>query len=240
MKRAGLVCVGVALAISGPGAADPGAEPGWTVLRQEDGVVVSRRNGTAGELPVVRATTTLEAGLLETLAVLRDDERRPEWMARCVEARLLERQDRWRSINYSRMSAWPFQDRDVVVATRASIGSGGDTALVQMQSIDSDLARPVDGVVRMPELIGHYRLEAEGEARTRLEYQLATDFGGRLPRRIARRSLEKSAFDTVRNLRDHVPGVRASYAELVAGWAAELPGSIDGTAREDDFSRQSD
>ena len=235
-----LLIGGLVLAAVSPSAADEIWEPDWIMIRDKDGVTVSRRQGAPGELPTVRATTSLEAGLLEVLAVLRDDDRRVEWLARCVDARLLERKSRWHSINYSRMSAWPFRDRDVVVETQASIGPGGDTAMVRMQSIKSALARPVEGVVRMPALIGHYRLEAEGPTRTRVEYQLAIDLGGRVSGRIARLAHENLPLETIRNLRDHVPAVRASYSELIAGWAAELPGFIGGSPQEDDFSKQSD
>ena len=237
--RSLLIVVG-ALAIGGAGTADEIPDPEWIVVRETDSILVSRRGDAPGELPVVRAAGLVDAGLLEVLAVLRDDDRRSEWLARCVEARLLERADRWHSINYSRMSAWPFRDRDVIVETHVSIGAGGDSAMVRMQSIESPLAQPVDGVVRMPEMIAHYRLRAEGEARTRIEYQLAIDLGGRVPRRIARLAHENLPLETIQNLRDHIPTARASYAELVAGWAAELPTLDAGSTQVDDFSKQSD
>jgi hypothetical protein len=46
--------------------------------------------------------------------------------------------------------------------------------------------------------------------------------------------------ETIQNLRDHIPTARASYAELVAGWAAELPTLDAGSTQVDDFSKQSD
>jgi hypothetical protein len=235
-----LLTFAVALALGGAGAADEIPEPEWVLVRETDGLTVSRRDGGPGELPAIRATASVDASILEILAVLRDDDRRSEWLARCVDARLLERSDRWHSINYSRMSAWPFQDRDVVVETHSSIGTRGETAMVRMQSIESPLAEPVDGVVRMPRMVGHYRLQAEGNGRTLVEYQMAIDLGGRVSRRIARLANEDLPLETLRNLRAHLPAVRESYAELVAGWAAEMPASSARPRQLDDISKQSD
>ena len=174
----------------------------------------------------MRATASIDASVLEILAVLQDSPRRIEWMARCVESVEIQRIDLFNGLYYSRMAAWPFDDRDVVVAIETSVGNDASSATVRMVSVESELMGPVEGVVRMPAFAGHYRLtqlDTAGSPSTLVEYELAIEFGGGLSGRIAQLAREDIPFETLLNLRTHVPDTRDEYAKLVARWRKDLP-----------------
>jgi hypothetical protein len=214
------VCLSfLALAARADSVPNPPAQ-GWAEVQRRNDVVVSERqiDGTTQ----VRASTRINATPLEILAVLEDDPRRLEWMARCAETRLIERRDRWNSINYTRMSVWPFQDRDVVVETRVELAPDGQGARVRMHDIETPLQGEIRGVVRMPSLVGEFVLDAN-ETGTDIAYVLIMDFGGKVPERIERFARQFIPLETLERLREHVPAERDAYAERVAAWKRELP-----------------
>lgn len=210
-----LAAAGLALLVAPASAAE-----GWERVREQDGVLSFRGTGEGG-LPAFRAETSIDANVLQVLAVLQDDTRRPEWMARCVDAFLIEQLGRWEFVSYNRLaSVWPLSDRDVVVESTVTLDADGQRAVVAMRSIDSDVA--FEGVRRIRSLAGQYRLAAEGQRRTGVQYELVLDVGSRLPTSILSPILEAIPFDTLRNLRSHVLRTRGDYAALVAEWSAEL------------------
>jgi hypothetical protein len=76
----------------------------------------------------------------------------------------------------------------------------------------------VAGVVRMPLLEGHYDLVAETPTRTRVEYRMRLELGGRLPGWIERAASEDMPFETLTGLRRQVEKTRDLYGDFVAGF----------------------
>lgn len=225
--RAPLVAAILCVLCAGSANAD-----GWSEGRNADGVAASFRPGAAGEPPVYRAVTTIDADVLEVLAVLNDDRRRTEWMARCVGAHLVSRANRWSSVHYSRLSApWPLADRDVVVAAAITVEPDASAARISMNSIEVPELDRTPGVVRITSLAAHYALTRTGDSESRLEYHLAVDLGGRLPASLTHRVREQITFETLRNLRHFVPIHREKYAGLVDAWRSQLADARAGAAR---------
>jgi hypothetical protein len=215
--------IAVTLAAAFSGVEDSRSADDWEPGGERDGIESSHRPGPAGSPPIHRAVTTIEASLLEILAVLNDDSRRTEWMARCVEARLISREGRWTSVHYSKMSApWPLAQRDAFVEARVSVAPGHDTATVTMSSLTG--FEPVDRVVRIPHLEARFRLQALDSARTRIAYEVAVDLAGNLPGGLTHGVREEIPFDTVRNLRGFVPAQREHYTARVDDLRARLDG----------------
>ncbi len=201
----------------------PASAAGWRAGRSGNGVEASFQPGAGGEPAVYRAVTTIDADVLEVLAVLNDDRHRAEWMARCVEARLVSRADRWSSVHYSRLSApWPLAHRDVIVSAAITVEPDASAATIAMKSISLPELDRTPGVVRITSLVAQYALTRTGDSRSRLEYQLAVDLGGRLPATLTHGVREQMTFETLRNLRRFVPNHRDQYAELVDAWRSRL------------------
>jgi hypothetical protein len=195
----------------------------WEPIRQDQGITVSRLNGGA-ERPTFRGTVVLEAELLELLAVLNDDARRPEWMSRCLESRVLEERPDGSSVVYTLTEgSWPVSDRDAVTETRLDLDLERGRALIELRAIESDLMPPVRGTVRMPQMEGHYLLETVSPGRTRVEYQLSLELGGRVPGFVASFVEEEMPFDTLRALRKQVLETRGQYATKMETIRLRLP-----------------
>ena len=196
--------------------ADGGDAPDWETVREEAGIIVSRWAGPEQRLPRFRAVGTIPAAPLEVLAVIRDVDRHTEWRDRCSESRVLARHGDGSTVLYNRNDgSWPASDRDIVLASELSFQDDARKIEVRFRSIDSPLMPPRSGVVRMPSLVGHYRLESLGSEGTRVEYRIDADLGGRVPRFIARYVSEEMPLNTVRGLRAQVEETRGQYDESI-------------------------
>jgi hypothetical protein len=181
-------------------AAVAAAQDGWSLLRDDDGVRVFERDAPGRSLPELRGETAIDAPLAAVLAVVADVPGQTRWMHDCVESRVVKSESASTRLVYNRTGApWPVSDRDVVLETVIDPVEP-EKARVRFHSVASEAAPPLDGVVRMPRLVGEFALEALAPARTRVIYQLDIDPGGSLPTWLARSTARDLPFQTLRGL----------------------------------------
>ena len=104
----------------------------------------------------------------------------------------------------------------MVVETTVTVAPHASSATVVLRATESPLAPPVRGVVRMPALEGGYTLTAVGPRRTRVEYEVSLDLGGRVPGFVARGVTEEMPFETLQGLRQQLVRTRGQYVAEVA------------------------
>ncbi len=194
-------------------------EPVWTEIAREDGVAVSAWSPPDRLLPLLRAVTRIRATPYEIMAVIQDVGRHSEWMHNCSEARLLLRESESVAYFYTRNDLpWPVADRDAVLRSEIVEVTPGRELRTTAASSDGVVVPEVRGVVRMPRLVGSYRLRASGDGITRVEYELDIDPGGRLPGWVAARTTRDLPLYTLRNLRLRVAATRGHYDDWLARW----------------------
>jgi len=204
-------------------AEDGGASTGaWETVREEKGISVHRRVVTDSPLQEFRGRGVIEAPLERVFAVIRDADRRTEWMQNCRESRFVERGEE-HQILYNRTHApWPAWDRDVVLKGTIRFDPAGKALFVLFEETTHADVPPKEGVMRMPLLRGHWRLEPRnGNTRTFVEYQVHANPGGQLPPWVANLVSAGIPFHTLEKLRAQV--VKASYPEYEAAFR-ERPG----------------
>lgn len=180
------------------------AEPGaWIALRSDDQIEVQRRHVAGSSLDELRGVGVVDATLANVLALLDDPEHRLEWLKDAAANVRIERPSRFDEIFYSRTAApWPVADRDAVIAAHATFDDVAHEVRIEMRSVTHPAWPPQKGVVRMPLLEGHWLLRPEHDgARTRVEYQVHADPGGRLPEWVANLASRKLPHDTIMGLR---------------------------------------
>lgn len=186
--RAMLVFVVILLSLSSINQAEA---KGWKVERKDDGVIVSTREEPGRDLPSFKGTGRVKAGMFELLAILRDGQRRKEWMTRSGVTRVLKRLSDWEAISYQQtLAPWPVSDREVVMKT--SIYQHPKTLEIIATFNFEDWKSPIKGVDRddyilMPYLKGYWRLVPISETETEVTYMVNTDPGGILPNLLIKR-----------------------------------------------------
>ena len=181
----------------------PGAEARaeWQTVATEQGVEVSQQPVEGRDLPMFRGVGDVEASLSDILEVIGDVAEHTRWMPDCAESRLLREEGDVLYV-YRRTSApWPVSDRDVVIRSRTEVIETDVEVHVYFEAVDEPAVAPDSGAIRMPHLSGHYKLRALGPARTRVEYQVDVDPGGRLPGWLAAGTSRDNPIRTLVGLR---------------------------------------
>lgn len=201
-----------------PSSPKPTAEPrdaGWSPIAEEDGITVTSRPSEQSPLPIFRGVGLVDAPLLEVLAVVTDADRHHEWIFSCSDSAMIAQSTATTGIVYNRTATpWPVPDRDVVLDSRVEVIDGEREIMVRFSATQHPQQPPRDGVVRMTYLRGHYHLWAEGE-RTRVEYQVDSDPGGRLPTWLATRGTRDMPLESLKGLRTQLTRTRGTYEERV-------------------------
>lgn len=202
------------------------AEGGWKPVAEEDGIVVTSRPSEHSPLPIFRGVGVVDAPLLAVLAVVTDAERHHEWIFSCSASALVAQTSEATGVVYNRTDTpWPVPDRDVVLDSRVELVDGEREVIVRFSAIAHPERPPQDGVVRMTYLEGHYHLWAEGDAHTRVEYQVDSDPGGSLPTWLATRGTRDMPLETLRALRAQLVRTQGIYDERIATFRRTLLGS---------------
>lgn len=195
----------------------------WQRISNEDGVTVDTRDVPGESLPVFRGITTVSANIYEVAAVIDDIDGACLWTKRCVASREVQRISETERIFYNRTSApWPVQDRDAVLRGHVSGLEEGKDISIRFENATHATLPAQSGAVRMPRVVGFYRLVRQGPRATRVEFQVEAHLGGLIPDWIARISSRNIPHDTLVGLSHFVPKARARYKPFLQAHAPEL------------------
>jgi hypothetical protein len=190
----------------------------WEVIAEEDGIRVMQKEVEGRSLPVFKGEGNVNENLYEILGVLRDINKGKEWMHSCKESKLIKAIGDRKFIVYNVTNApWPVSDRDVLVESEATYDKASRTVTIFMKSIESPDVPEVDGLVRMPRLIGKFTLKSVNDKVTYVTYEIDADPGGMLPHWLVRMASKDIPYITLTNLRDRVKVMAANgtYKEAV-------------------------
>lgn len=176
----------------------------WRDVVDDDGIVVSTLERPDSELPLLRGVTTIAAGPVAIADVIRDVPRQSEWMHQVSEARVVEETDEAVFVYTRTDMPWPVADRDAILRTELIVVEPDVEVRAVARSTDAHSVPELNGVVRMPRVVGEFHLRIAGEGRTRVEYRLDVDPGGRVPKWLVKRVSRDNPFYTLRNLRQRV------------------------------------
>ena len=88
---------------------------GWQPLSDEDGIKTFRKEVEGSPIVSFRGEGWVEAPMVKIASIIADTERKPEWMHKLVESKVVRPLTETSRIEYNHTSApWPFQDRDFV------------------------------------------------------------------------------------------------------------------------------
>jgi hypothetical protein len=204
-----------ALGVAGAARADDGAGA-WEQVSNKDGIVVQRRTVSGSKLKEFRGRGLIQAPIGRVLAVIRDANRRGEWMPSCGDSHLVEENIAARTqVAYHRTKApWPVSDRDSINRAEMIVETDKHRVFLPFEAIPSTTIPPVKGVVRMPRMRGHWILiPVDGGRVTDAEYQVFADPGGSLPDWLANLASKTLPRETIAGLRKQAGKVQYAAFE---------------------------
>lgn len=183
--------------------------PKWEYIEDDDNVRLWKLEVPGQDLPGFRGQTVIDASIDEILAVMLQWEKHTDWMYRCAESTLLKTLGENDALMYNRTSApWPVWDRDVIVTTNIRRTPDKKHLAVTFKNVDSNLKPLPEGTIRMPRLVGFYKMWELGPKKTRIMYQVESDIGGSIPKWLAVRATKDLPRITLVSLKERVTGKR--------------------------------
>lgn len=168
-------------------------EPEWSLVAVRDGVEVHTRPVADSPVAEVKATITVEASPARVFAVLLDSDRFVEFVPYVVEVRTVARDSPSVWYLYQRISPPFVSDRDYTLRHESFEEPRSGRYELRWQAAGARGPPPREGVVRVNLCTGAYLVQGiDGDARTRLSYQLHTDPGGALPKWLVNASNSES------------------------------------------------
>ncbi|MNZ60189.1 START domain protein [compost metagenome] len=134
-----------------------------------------------------------------------------KWLYACKELRLLKNDgdDTW--VYMTLDLPWPVIPRDMVIHVNTQRSADG--VLIRNLNAVPGYLPPVQGQVRVPELIGQWKMAPRSNGTTEVTYQMRGDPGGSVPPWLSNSFVVDAPMETLRTLRavaERQPS-RASY-----------------------------
>jgi hypothetical protein len=196
------------------------AQDAWRPLAEKRGVQLWKLRVPGQQLPGFRGRTQVRASIDEIIEEMLDAAHHTEWMHRCAESWIYQRGPT-SGILYNRTSSapWPVWDRDVVLAVDLEKSADLKEAVFSFRNLDDKLRPVPERVVRMPRLVGFYKLVQVDAQHTQVTYQVEVDIGGSIPDWIADEVAQDMPYYTLLSLRERVEAVHEHKTRLTQGRA---------------------
>ena len=196
------------LAAAAPGFAGADAKGNWEFVSAGDGITVWRLDVPGKDLPGFRGKVEIEASISQIMDVMLKSEDHTKWMYKCKESLVLEELTKTHVVAYNRVEApWPIWDRDVVMDIKGTYNDADTQLTLNFKSVNGDAGAKykavVDGVIRMPSLVGFYEM-SEKDGRTTVVYEVESDIGGSIPTWLANLAAKDLPRITLKRLRARV------------------------------------
>lgn len=173
----------------------------WQKVLTREGIEVSQQPVEGRKVPMFRAVGEVAADPERVLAVLQDIDSHTRWMPDLSESRVVREAENEVWVYRVQDAPWPVSDRDVVVRSRLKVLEPGKDLRIDFDSVTVDEISPNRGIVRIPHLRGHYRIQALAPGRSRVLYEVDVDLGGTLPDWLAARVGRENPVGTLVGLR---------------------------------------
>ncbi|SDH81377.1 START domain-containing protein [Pseudomonas panipatensis] len=171
----------------------------WQLAKDEDGIKVYLSSVPGSKYKAYRGVVDIKADVATLQALQEDVKGSCKWLHACAEMRLLKSENgsTW---TYSKINMpWPVTGRDVVIhVTSEKTADGG---LIRHMKAEPTFIPEEKGEVRVPELVGEWRLVPKGAGVTEVTYQVQTEPGGSIPSWLANSFVVDAPLNTLKGLR---------------------------------------
>lgn len=213
----------LALAFALPSAV-PARANDWKIVYEADSLQVSKRDYAGSMLDEIKGVVRVQASLNALMALLKDAPFNRHWVYRSGGAQILKESGYAQAHVYGVVDApLPMTDRDTVVRFDFQQDPVTKEITVAITNVPEFIA-PKAGVVRVPDMGGHWRLKPESDGWVAVTYQVYGDPGGWIPAWLANHAAVLSVKHTLQNLTEVVSRYENAHSAFVEE-AGNLPAS---------------
>ncbi len=181
------------------------AQAEWRVVKNSDGIRVFTRPSANSSLDEFMGRTVVDAKIEVVVELIRDVDAQPQWMADCIEARVVKKYSEEDLLVYNVTRApWPVSNRDVVVRSRGGVDVKSGKVSIIFSAVKDSPVPERSGVVRMTDLLGQWHLKKTGDDKTEVTYIMRANPAGNIPASIANMTSKAIPFRTLTKMKEMV------------------------------------
>jgi ribosome-associated toxin RatA of RatAB toxin-antitoxin module len=194
-------------------------EAKWTLAKNKKGVKVYLRKVQGSDFKEFKGVITLKVSLASLVALVKDFEASPDWVANCSKCEVLERTSANETFSYSVSKApWPVKNRDAIVHT--VISQDKDTRAVTIkQTGKPDYIPKKKNVIRVKRIDGFWQFTPQKSGEVEIVYQVVSDPGGGIPKWLVNSSLVSQPYRTLLKMKKVVE--REKYQNVTLAFMPE-------------------
>lgn len=173
----------------------------WKLERNDKGIKIFTRWVDVGnDLKVrqLKGEMTCEYPAFHIKRYISEDRIASQWMSRVLEHKNIEQinSDEW--ISYTKFNLpWPFNNQDLIV--RNTVIQSGNNIVIEIEGLPDYLPEK-DGVTRIQNFEGMWKLSNLGSSKTTIEYIVVTKSKAKAPRWITDPIVQNNFWETMNNL----------------------------------------
>ena len=173
----------------------------WKQVKDQHGIQVYTRTIEGFNIIEFKGITRIETSMASLLALIRDIEATPQWVANCTESKILKRISDNETYTYSLSNApWPVQNRDAVVHNVISIDPKTSVVTVR-QTGHPDYMKEKKKVIRVRRLEGFWQFTPKEQGQIEVVYQLLSDPSGKIPAWLINASIVSQPYETLLSMK---------------------------------------
>src|SRR5690606_22875153 len=170
----------------------------WELQRNDEQAMAYSRIDKAPGRRVCRVETVMKASLNALVAMKRDAARIPQWMDGVKSSRIVQEADDYYITHTLVPSPWPVKDRDSVV--RSDIRQQDDgSVLIEFASVEG-VVPPQKNYERVQNVKGCWCFTPLQDGKTRVEYEVMVDPGGKLPAWLVNRFALDVPYNSIKQM----------------------------------------
>ena len=187
-------------------------DQGWQhgTSSKDDSIVIYTQREPNSRFKAFRAITKINASIKDSVALLNNAQRMPQWLFKCQSAVVLDKASDSETIWYLITDMpWPTKDRDTVM--RSKIVEFPEQKGVQMiMSTESSLLAKKSSYIRVEEMRGIWQFRDVGSGVTEVIYEAHADPGGSIPSWLANSFVVEAPMTSLQQFRKVVQNFSAS------------------------------
>lgn len=189
----------------------------WELQRNDEQAMAYSRLDKATGLQVCRVETVMKTSLNALVAMQRDAARIPQWMDGVKSSRIVQEADNYYITHTLVPSPWPVKDRDSVV--RSDIRQQDDgSVLIEFASVEG-VVPPQKNYERVQNVKGCWCFTPLQDGKTRVEYEVMVDPGGKLPAWLVNRFALDVPYNSIKQMHKLV---RDPQYQQARSWIREV------------------
>jgi hypothetical protein len=176
-------------------------EEDWTLKKSKDSINVYTKQPLNSDFKSIKATTTFNSPIAAIIKVITDADNHYKWINNCTQSKLLNAIGDTGIIFYEYYHLpWPASDRDIIIQTK--IEYNAERTIFTLTSKGTPAyTKELDGVVRIPEFTGSWKLALQATGKVNGEYIANINPGGFIPAWLVNMFMVNGPYDSFINMK---------------------------------------